>query len=148
MQCTPTLRRLSIVLTILCYFANCGQQALVVCCFNGYLTLSLTDIKQSSIRVQPLKKLLSRAYPRALICPLLFNLFINDIKDVIKKSNFLLYADDLKIFYRVRNDRDAQSLQNDLYSLELWSKNNLLHFNLSKCHIISFSKKRFTLFNN
>lgn len=39
--------------------------------------------------------------------PLLFNIFINDIKDVFKHCKFLLYADDLKFFYRVTGPEDA-----------------------------------------
>jgi len=73
--------------------------------------------------------------------PLLFNIFINDISNVFKHSNFLLYADDLKIFRQVKTV-DAQCLQQDLDSLALWSKTNKLHFNTSKCHVVHFSKCR------
>jgi len=51
--------------------------------------------------------------------PLLFNIFINDISNVFKHSNFLLYADDLKIFRQVRIVNNVQCLQQDLDRLTL-----------------------------
>lgn len=73
---------------------------------------------------------------------LLFNLFINDIKDIFKHSKFLLYVDDLKIYCRVDFLADAETLQHDLLALEACCDSNNLHFNLSKCSAIRFSKKR------
>jgi len=72
--------------------------------------------------------------------PLLFNIFINDISKVLKHSKFLLYADDLKIFRQVRTAADAHCLQQDLNNLDSWSKTNKLYFNISKCHVVHFSK--------
>jgi len=72
--------------------------------------------------------------------PLLFNIFINDISNVFKHSKFLLYADDLKIFRRVETINDAHCLQQDLDNLNLWSETNKLYFNISKCHVVHFSR--------
>ena len=38
--------------------------------------------------------------------PLLFLLFINDLPDVIRYSNSLLFADDLKIFRSISGSND------------------------------------------
>ena len=43
--------------------------------------------------------------------PLLFILFINDLKEVFRNSRFLMYADDLKIFRTIGNQRDVDLLQ-------------------------------------
>ena len=74
--------------------------------------------------------------------PLLFNLFINDIGEVFVHSKFLLYADDLKIFLSIGNRDDALLLQHDLDRLSEWSDTNKLDFNLSKCNIVRFNRKR------
>jgi len=72
--------------------------------------------------------------------PLLFNIFINDISIVLKYSKLLLYADDLKIFRRIGTAADAHCLQQDLDSLHSWSITNKLNFNISKCHVVHFSR--------
>ena len=74
--------------------------------------------------------------------PLLFNLFINDIGRVFENSSFLLYADDLKIYKRVNNSVDAMLLQQDLNKLFSWCKSNGMQFNLSKCHVMHFTRRR------
>lgn len=74
------------------------------------------------------------------IAPLLFNIFINDIK--LTNSHMLLFADDLKLFRIIKSPNDAVLLQNDINVLSDWcSKNNLL-LNVSKCKVLTFSKKR------
>jgi len=73
--------------------------------------------------------------------PLLFNLFINDLPEIIKNSNVLLYADDLKIFKRIQNHSDTTTLQSDLDSLATWCDRNNLPLNLKKCSQITFTKK-------
>jgi len=72
--------------------------------------------------------------------PLLFNIFINDISRVLKYSKLLLYADDLKIFRQVGTAVDAHYLQQDLDNLNSWSITNKLYFNISKCHVVHFSR--------
>ena len=73
--------------------------------------------------------------------PLLFLLFINDINTAIVHSDYLLYADDLKIFKSIRSTSDSLSLQKDLDSLWKWSLENRLPFSIGKCHFLSFSRK-------
>ena len=58
------------------------------------------------------------------IGPLLFNVFINDIVDVLSEANFLLYADDLKLFRVIRGFEDANCMQDDLLRLERWCTTN------------------------
>ena len=72
--------------------------------------------------------------------PLLFILFINDISDVFMSSRFCLFADDLKIYRPVTSVDDAVLLQRDLERLTAWCSINKLYFNVSKCHIIRFSR--------
>ena len=72
--------------------------------------------------------------------PLLFLLFINDIGTAIGHSNFLLYADDLKIYRKVSAVDDCASLQADLDSLWRWASENRLPFSVTKCQVVTFTR--------
>lgn len=74
------------------------------------------------------------------IGPLLFNLFVNDLASVIENSNFLMFADDLKVFKIIENPSDAALLQRDLDGLSRWCDANVLHLNLNKCYKITFAR--------
>lgn len=77
----------------------------------------------------------------SILGPLLFNIFINDLGTLFK-SQYLFYADDLKLFSRVRSIDDCHTLQNDLQALNNWCGINRLHLNISKCQVINFTLKR------
>ena len=48
-------------------------------------------------------------------------------------SKVLEFADDIKVFRKVTNDTDKQSLQDDLDKLVKWSKKWQTLFNSGKC---------------
>lgn len=75
------------------------------------------------------------------LSPLLFNIFINDIRHKIQHSNILLYADDLKIFKSISSLNDCTLLQEDFQNFLSWCNENHLILNMEKCKIITFSKK-------
>lgn len=70
--------------------------------------------------------------------PLFFILFINDIGKFITQSQFLLFADDLKIYRSIYSSEDCGRLQSDVDGLYSWSQMNGLDLNIKKCHSISF----------
>lgn len=72
--------------------------------------------------------------------PLLFNIFINDILDVVS-VDALLYADDLKIFNRIINPNDCLLLQYNISNIENWCEVNHLSLNPDKCVTVSFTLK-------
>jgi len=72
--------------------------------------------------------------------PLLFTIFINDIGDCFKSSNYLLYADDLKVFCKISTSEDCLTLQNDLVSLHEYCELNKLLLNFEKCQTITFTR--------
>lgn len=74
--------------------------------------------------------------------PLLFLIFINDISSCIAHSNFLLYADDLKVFKSIDSHEDSLGLQSDLDALSEYCKLNYLSLNVKKCYQITFSRQR------
>lgn len=77
--------------------------------------------------------------------PLLFIIFINDIKNYIKSCEFICYADDLKLYREIKSIDDMLMLQDDLESLYDWSVINKLPLNFEKCETITFTKKRKTM---
>lgn len=73
--------------------------------------------------------------------PLLFSLFINDLPRVIKYSNILMYADDVKIFLTYNCYADHTFLQHDLDAFSSWCKINLMELNYKKCNSMCFFRR-------
>ena len=67
--------------------------------------------------------------------PILFLIYINDLEDYIS-SKVLKFTDDTKVFRKVTNVTDKQSLQDDLDILVKWSENWQMLFNFGKCKCI------------
>ena len=68
--------------------------------------------------------------------PLLFLLFINDLKDVFQDCKFLMYADDLKIFRTISCGLDSSKMQDDLMRFEQWCTANMMRLNTAKCVVM------------
>lgn len=81
----------------------------------------------------------------SLLGPLLFVIYINDIGDCFKHSQFLLFADDMKMFMAIDNPSNALLLQEDLERVANYCKTNNLILNISKCSVITFSRKTQTV---
>ena len=64
------------------------------------------------------KSVLSGVPRGSVLGPILFLIYINDLEDDIS-SKALKFADDTKVFRKVTNDTDKQSLQDDL---DKWSE--------------------------
>lgn len=77
----------------------------------------------------------------SLLGPLLFVLFINDIDSCFLSSQFILYADDMKIYKQIKSVEDCLALQQDLHRFERFCLANKLDLNVSKCISISFTRK-------
>ena len=68
----------------------------------------------------------------SVLGPILFLIYINDLPDVVK-SLVKLFADDTKIYAKVNNIEEKDTLQEDIRSLNDWSNKWQLKFNKSKC---------------
>ena len=112
---------------LLRWFASYLQNRLQSIVINGYSTvhpISVTSgVPQGSI-----------------LGPLLFVLFINDISSCFNHCNFLLYADDLKIFKQVTSQSDIFLIQQDLDRLDSYCKQNKISLAHSKCKHITFTR--------
>ncbi|XP_022175933.1 uncharacterized protein LOC111038911 [Myzus persicae] len=76
------------------------------------------------------------------LSPILFSLYVNGIKEIVKNCELLMFADDLKLFRKIDNLSDCSTLQNDLNNLVSWFNNIGLQFNVNKCHSMSFLRHR------
>ena len=74
--------------------------------------------------------------------PLLFIIFINDLPEVIKNSQALLFADDLKVFRVIDSQNDCILLQHDIDAIATWCLNNNLQLNIKKCVSFSFYRSQ------
>ena len=72
----------------------------------------------------------------AHLAPPLFNIFINDITLCFHYSEFLLYADDLKIYSALDHELSVSQLQEDLNRLCVWCEKNKMIINIDKCNSI------------
>lgn len=73
--------------------------------------------------------------------PLLFSIFISNIDQCFKNSEFLLYADDLKFFKIIESPAHQLLLQSDVDRLTDFCLHNQLFLNIKKCSYIIFSRK-------
>ena len=56
-------------------------------------------------------------------------------------TNFILYADDTKMWRKIRSQKDHIILQTGINYLLMWSINNKINFNFDKCKVLSINNK-------
>jgi hypothetical protein len=81
------------------------------------------------------REVLSGVPQGSVLGPLLFLIFVNDLPEWIK-CNMRMFADDTKIWSKIRVQQDSILLQADLDSLMKWSDEWLLRFNCEKCKVM------------
>ena len=75
----------------------------------------------------------------SVLGPILFLIFINDL-DYGIKSWILKFADDTKIFSRIRGPDDCLKLQQDVDRLLSWAEEWQMAFNFKKCKVMRIGK--------
>ena len=76
----------------------------------------------------------------SVLGPTLFLVYVNDLLDGLD-SHGKLFADDVKVFRRVRNIQDRNNLQDDLDKLDEWSRRWKLKFNREKCKVMHIGRR-------
>ena len=72
----------------------------------------------------------------SVLGPILFLIYINDLEDDIS-SKVLKFADDTKVFRKVTNDTDKQSLQDDLENVLNGQKNGKFYSILGSVNVFT-----------
>ena len=75
----------------------------------------------------------------SVLGPLLFTIFKNDLPDKVKNP-CKFYADDCKLLGKIEKDGDLQGIQEDINSLQSWSKTWQMSFNYEKCKVMHFGR--------
>ena len=67
-----------------------------------------------------------------------FKTTFNDIYENINKdSNLALFADDTKIWRDINSELDCETLQNDVNTLSICSRNNKMSYHPNKCKALT-----------
>ena len=69
----------------------------------------------------------------SVLGPLLFILYIDDLKTVVCYSTLKLFADDVALYREIKCSADCLLLQKDLDNIYLWTIKWQLRLNASKC---------------
>ena len=77
----------------------------------------------------------------SVLGPIMFLVYINDISSSIV-STTKLYADDTSLLHRITDINSRIELQNDLNTIDKWSKHWAVTFNPSKSHALHISRQR------
>ena len=127
-------------------------QKLIACDISGRLLSWIVDYLSNRTQVVKVKNNLSSerqvtsgVIQGSVLGPLLFNVFINDIDDVVNHCAILKYADDIKIYRCFASDNASQIansalFQSDIDDLATWTERFDVKFNLSKCCVLHFGK--------
>jgi len=71
----------------------------------------------------------------SILGPLLFIIFINDLLSMLPSGSG--FADDLKVFRKIEDVYDYETLQQDLVKIVKWCETNKMVINVKKCAIMS-----------
>ncbi|RZC42371.1 RVT 1 domain containing protein, partial [Asbolus verrucosus] len=68
-------------------------------------------------------------------------MYINDLDEVLDVP-YLLYADDIKLYFKINDLSDCKPLQLNLDRILSWSIKNKLSLNPEKCVVMTYTRKR------
>ena len=86
------------------------------------------------------RKVTSGVPQGSILGPFLFLLYINDLPNVLSHSTPLLFADDTKVYRKIKSVCDCVLLQEDINALYNWCSQWKLEFNVSKCKVLRVTK--------
>lgn len=112
---------------------------------HSFLTGRTQQIKLNDV-LSPKAPVTSSVIQGSHIGPVLFSLYISDLPDILD-VDYLLYADDIKIFLEINSIEDCARLQANIDRLVQYAALNGLSLNISKCNVVSFTLKTSSAIN-
>ena len=108
--------------------------------FSSYLTDRRQRVTVAGVTSDPLP--VGSGVPQgSILGPALFLLFVNDLPDAVESSDVAMFADDTKIYKKIKSQDDASLLQSDINRLHVWSSASGLLFNETKCKTQRITRK-------
>ena len=96
------------------------------------------------IEIQGSKSLTRTITSDVSVGPILFNLFINELKNNINKSHLLLFTYDARFYLCIETNDSPMNLQDDLNSFEQWCVIKSMVINVDKCCVVRYTNKKIT----
>ena len=110
--------------------------------FRSYLSNRTQQTIINGVKSEP-SKITSGVPQGSILGPVLFLLYINDLPNISKAFNYLLYADDSNLYLSHRSPTQLIHIANkELDKLYFWCTANRLSLNFSKSHYMFFSNKK------
>ena len=79
--------------------------------------------------------------------PILFFIYINDLRDEASSSTIRLFADDCLLYRSIKTQQDSTLLQHDLNSIAQWELTWQMKFNIDKCYTMQAGRTRHKILN-
>lgn len=111
---------------------NYGLKNNVLKWFSSYLTDRTQQVKFNNVTSS--KRKTEYGVPQgSILGPILFLIYINDLKGVLKYCRCKMFADDTIVYYSSSNSIEIENkINHDLNNLVLWLKNNMISLNITK----------------
>ena len=118
-----------------------GIQGLLLKWLTTWLTRRTQAVKIGDT-LSSFRKVRSGVPQGSVLGPLLFIIYMSTLDEHLKFCQLKYYADDAKIFMRVKNANDAHIFQNEIDNIIKWSEDMQLNIAISKCFIMHLNPKK------
>jgi hypothetical protein len=86
------------------------------------------------------RTVLSCARQGSVLGPLLFDVFINDLRVIINYSTYILFADAIRIYLSIKSSKDCNLLQSGINFIQDRCTANCMKFNMNKTKVTTLYK--------
>jgi hypothetical protein len=124
---------------LLAKLVKLGFSEQFVSVINSWLTGRIQFVKIDDA-MSTAKQVLSGVPQGTVLGPVLFNVYIIDLFNLLRNTTIFCYADDSKLLMPIRDPSDNAKLQIDLQCLHLWCIKNGMSVNLTKTSVMHFGQ--------